>query len=65
MFWENFDLNSYWLEKRNTLPILAELALLYIWLPVSGVDVEHSFSAYKNILSDRRCLLENSKLLIL
>ncbi len=60
-FEENFDLNKYWIEKINTLPNLAKIASLYIWLPVSGVDVERSFSAYKNILSDRRrCLSENS-----
>ncbi|CAG8723123.1 27745_t:CDS:2, partial [Racocetra persica] len=26
---------------------------LYIWIPVSGADVEHSFSNYKHILDDK------------
>ena len=60
-FKEDFDLNNYWIEKSNTLPILSKIALIYIWLPISGVDVERSFSAYKNILNDRRRRLsENS-----
>jgi hypothetical protein len=51
---DEFDLNIYWKSKINSLPNLSKLALEYIWLPVSGVDVERSFSAYTNILSDRR-----------
>ena len=54
---DEFDLNIYWKSKINSLPNLSKLALEYIWLPVSGVDVERSFSAYTNILSDRRHVL--------
>jgi hypothetical protein len=58
---DEFDLNIYWENKIRSLPNLSKLALEYIWLPVSGVDVERSFSAYTNILSDRRhALSENS-----
>jgi len=43
-------MNIYWKSKINSLPNLSKLALEYIWLPVSGVDIEQSFSAYTNIL---------------
>src|SRR6266540_5919841 len=57
----DLDLNQYWQEKKRSLPNLSKIALVYIWLPVSGVDVEHSFSNYKRILDDRRrSLSENS-----
>jgi len=55
------DLNQYWQEKKRSLPNLSKIALVYIWLPVSGVDVERNFSNYKRILDDRRrSLSENS-----
>ena len=47
------------------LPELSSLALIYIWLPVSGVDVERSFSSYKNILSDRRVALKEESIKML
>ncbi len=57
----DLDLNQYWQEKKRSLPNLSKIALVYIWLPVSGVDVERSFSNYKRILDDRcRSLSENS-----
>ncbi|GBC23160.2 hypothetical protein GLOIN_2v1761741 [Rhizophagus irregularis DAOM 181602=DAOM 197198] len=43
------DLDLYWRGKRHILPELSSLALIYIWLPVSGVDIERSFSSYKSI----------------
>ena len=51
------DLDKYWSEKSITLPNLSKVALIYIWLPVAGVDVERSFSNYKSILSERRMRL--------
>ena len=58
---DDLDLNQYWQEKKRSLPNLSKIALVYIWLPVSGVDIERSFSNYKRILDDRRrSLLENS-----
>ena len=44
---------------------LSDLALVYIWLPVSDVDVERSFSSYKNILSDRRIALKEESIQML
>ena len=51
------DLDKYWNEKSITLPNLSKIALIYIWLPVAGVDVERNFSDYKNILSEKRMRL--------
>jgi len=48
----------YWQNKAYLLLELSALTLIYIWLPVSGVDIEWSFSNYKNILSDRRVILK-------
>jgi hypothetical protein len=62
---KDFDLENYWIEKKNILPTLANIALIYIWLPVSGVDVERSFSIYKNILSDRRYQLSKESIIML
>ena len=57
----SLDLNQYWQEKKGIFPNLSKIAFIYIWLPISGVDVERSFSNYKRILEDRRrALSENS-----
>lgn len=62
---ESLDLDVYWQGKTNLLPELSALALVYIWLPVSGVDVERSFSSYKSILSDRRIALKEESIQML
>src|SRR5260364_191248 len=60
-FSEDFDLDKYWHEKMALLPNLSKIALVYIWLPVSGVDVKRSFLAYNRILANNRnALPENS-----
>ncbi|GES87407.1 CGG triplet repeat-binding protein 1 [Rhizophagus clarus] len=59
------DLDLYWRGKRHILPELSSLALIYIWLPVSGVDIERSFSSYKSILSDRRVSLKEENIQML
>lgn len=59
------DLDNYWKEKSTTLPNLSKIALIYIWLPVAGVDVERSFSDYKNILNERRIRLSEKSISIL
>jgi len=54
-------LDSYWQEKLEILPNLSKLAVIYIWLPISGVDIEYSFLAYNRVLADnRQNLSENS-----
>ena len=62
---ELLDLDEYWQGKTRLLPELSALALVYIWLPVSGVDVERSFSSYKAILSDRRIALKEESIQML
>ena len=59
------DLDVYWRSKTHILPELSSLALVYIWLPVSGVDIERSFSSYKSILSDRRVALKEESIQML
>jgi hypothetical protein len=38
----------------NQLPLLSNIALDYIWLPISSCTVERSFSIYNTILDDDR-----------
>ena len=64
-FSEDFDLDKYWHKKMALLPNLSKIALVYIWLPVSGVDVKRSFSAYNRILADNRHALPENSLRIL
>ncbi|CAJ0630962.1 2808_t:CDS:2 [Entrophospora sp. SA101] len=37
---KGLDLNKYWNDKQLILPLFSRIALEYMWLPVSGVDVE-------------------------
>ena len=48
-------------------PNLATIASLVIWMPVTLVDVERSFSQYKHILNDSRESLakENTKRMVM
>ncbi|GET01894.1 CGG triplet repeat-binding protein 1 [Rhizophagus clarus] len=51
------ELDKYWLNKATQLPILSNLALDYIWLPISSCTIERSFSMYNSLLdSDRQNL---------
>jgi hypothetical protein len=38
---------------------------MYIWLPISDVNVKHSFSSYKSILSDRRVIFKEENIQML
>ena len=58
---DEIDLNEYWINIQDQLLILSEIALEYIWLPISSCSVERSFSIYNNILdSNRQNLSETS-----
>ena len=63
-FNENLDqtnLNDYWKNLSTRLPILSNIALDYIWLPISSCAVERSFSLYNSLLdSNRQSLSEES-----
>ena len=42
---------------QTILPILSNIALDYIWLPISSCSIKSSFSMYNNLLnSDRQNL---------
>ena len=47
-------LSAFWGGLQQRFPGLAAVAQDAIWMPVSSVDVEMSFSQYKHLLNDRR-----------
>ena len=54
---------SFWCGMRTRTPALADIALTYLSIPTNSVDAERSFSAYNNVLTDKRHNLtdENTK----
>ena len=62
-----FVLNDYWASISGRFPLLSSVARGAIWMPVTSVDVQRSFSQYKHILNDRREGLteENTKRLLM
>ncbi|CAG8778566.1 9349_t:CDS:1, partial [Rhizophagus irregularis] len=56
------NLEEYWMNLGDKLPILSKIALDYIWLPVSSCSVERSFSIYNNILDENRQNLSEDSL---
>jgi len=56
------NLEEYWMDLEDKLPILSKVALDYIWLPISSCSVERSFSIYNNILDDNRQNLSEDSL---
>ncbi|CAB4432412.1 unnamed protein product [Rhizophagus irregularis] len=60
-FLGEIELDQYWLNKATQLPILSNIALDYIWLPISSCTVERSFSMYNSLLdNDRQSLSKDS-----
>jgi hypothetical protein len=51
---EETDLNEYWLGLSQQLPLLSQIALNYIWFPISSCSVERSFSMYNSLLDNDR-----------
>lgn len=64
---EPVNLVLFWESMKCRFPNLSKIAADSLWMPVSSVDVERSFSLYKHILNDRRESLspENTKKLIM
>lgn len=64
---EPINLVEFWRSIKCRFPVLAKIAGDCLWMPVSSVDVERSFSLYKHILNDRRESLseENTKQLLM
>ena len=54
------DIPNFWKSMAGRFRQLSEVALEAIWMPVSSVDVERSFSQYKHLLNDRRESLTQS-----
>ena len=50
----NFCLPDFWNGVQDRFPVLAAIAVEMIWMPVTSVEAERSFSDYKHILNDRR-----------
>ena len=48
------DLAHFWESMSHRYPDLARIDMDAMWMPVSSVDVERSFSQYKHILNDIR-----------
>ena len=59
---EEINLDEYWMNLQDKLPILSKIALDYIWLPISSCSVERSFSIYNNILDSNRQNLSKDSL---
>lgn len=57
------DLCAYWKGMKGQVPRVAEVALPYIFLPVSSLDAVRSYSKCKNLLTNKRESLseENTK----
>lgn len=51
---QHFDVIGYWLDRRQGEPELAQFALDVLSIPVMSDDNERSFSAAKDMITDRR-----------
>ena len=60
-------LQEFWDSMASRFPLLCKIATESIWMPVTSVDVERSFSNYKHLLNDRRERLteENTRRLMI
>ena len=50
----DMELANYWRGLSARFPRVAEMAVPFIYFPVSSVDCERSFSKYKTLLTDKR-----------
>ena len=62
-----FNILDFWKGVSERFPALSSIAVDALWMPVTSVDVERSFSQYKHILNERRESLteENTKRLLM
>lgn len=58
---------DYWKGTSQRFPCIGNIAMSYIYFPVSSVDCERSFSKYKTLLTDKRESLTelNTKCLVI
>ena len=65
-FYMKDDCLKFWNQKINVFPNLAPIIISYLSVPISGAEVERSFSHLNNVLTDRRSLkVENLRDLLL
>jgi hypothetical protein len=63
---EYSNLEEFWKKvSHHHLPLLSQIALDYIWIPISSCSVERSFSVYNNILGEDRENLSQDSLRML
>lgn len=48
------DVLGFWHAMRSRTPELSAIATRYLSVPINSVDAERSFSAYNNVVSDKR-----------
>ena len=48
------DIRAFWAGMRTCMPNLASIALKYPSIPLNSVDLERSFNAYNNVVTDKR-----------
>ena len=58
----NQGLIAFWKEMATSFPNLSKLAAKSLNTPTSSVDVERSFSMYRDILSHKRCRLKEASI---
>lgn len=61
----SFDLTLFWKSKVSALPELFKLASCYTTTTIGSYDVERSFSAYSEILDQKRRSFDQSTIIIL
>ena len=59
---EGIDFIAWWRKMKINSPQLSGLAIRNLNAPVASVDVERSFSIYRDILSHKRCNLTSRSL---
>ena len=46
-----FNIPAFWNTNKNLSPLQEQIANKILWMPVTSIDVEHSFSQYKHLLN--------------
>jgi len=61
---ENQQLNAmqFWSKNKEEMPLLSNVVMNYMSIPMSGAEVERSFSCLGNILTDKRRRLTTENL---
>ena len=49
-----FNIPAFWNANKSRFPLLQQISNKVIWMPVTSVDVERSFSQYKHLMNKQR-----------